>query len=270
MDIVTPDYSVYVKAKKSAENIPVIKEKFNEISSRMGVPKYFLEKTENITAVFNNDKWGYMVANGKYPDLFIRDRLEKSEEWEEGSCQKLKYYFSNDAKTILIFLKNSIIVSNFKEGSADSCAKKIMDILTANAIAFHAPVENTVFQVNSRNPGDVFTQFVSENVNLDTIQKINFNIILDPKMKKSGGVNITFSVEDENKAVLFNSVMRLFISDYVVKKKITDVKTLRENNSIFHSGDHVYVNISDIPLEKLNMFITDFLFAEETRVEGKL
>jgi hypothetical protein len=69
-------------------------------------------------------------------------------------------------------------------------------------------------------------------------------------------------VEDENNAAVFNSVIRLFISDYVVKNRIADVRTLRANNSIYRDGAFVHVNILDIPLEKLNTFIADFIMKE--------
>ncbi|MCL2480958.1 MAG: hypothetical protein FWF38_04550, partial [Spirochaetaceae bacterium] len=265
LDIIPGDFSVYLKIKKIAATIPVINEKIEEFSSQRGVPKFLKERTDNISALFLDDNWGYIVTQGSYPDSFIRDRLEESEEWKEGAYRKLRYYFSDNTKTIIILFKNTIIVSDFKKGkgqesdSADFRAKRIIDIIISNESVTYPVVDNSVFHITSKTPDNVFTQFVNENVNLDTIKEVNFDVILDPKNKKAGGINISFLVEDEKKALLFNSVIRLFISDYVVKKKITDVKTLRENNSIYHDEVFVYVNIPDIPLEKLNTFIADFI-----------
>ena len=268
LDIIPEGFSVYLKTKKSAEAIPVIREKLEELSSQMGVPKNFKERTENIAALFLNDNWGYIVAQGRYPNSLIKDRLGKSDEWQEDSYRRVKYYFSDSTKTIIILLRNIIIVSDYPDdfqmepGSANLRAEKIIDMIMSDETLIYPQVANSVFHITSKTPDAVFAQFVTENVNFDTISEVTFDIILDSKNKKSGGVNISFLAEDENKAVLFNSVIRLFISDYVVKNKITDVRTLRENNSIFRSKDSVYVNILDIPLEKLNTFIADFIISD--------
>ena len=261
LDIIPEGASLYVNIKESAQNIPVINKKLEEFSVKMGVPKSLKDRTDNIAAVFFDDNWGYIVTQGSYPDFYIKDRLEKEEGWEVGNYQKVKYYFSNNAKTLIILLNNMLIVSDFPagNGSANLRAKRIIDIIMSNDAVTYPLVTNSVFHITSKNAGNIFTQFVAENVSLDTVNEVNFNIILDPKNKKTGGINITYMVEDEKKALLFNSVIRLFISDYVVKKKITDVKSLRDNNSIYYDGVFVYVNILDIPIEKLNMFIADFI-----------
>ena|GEM_PF-2254947 len=265
LNIIPSDFSVYLKINESAEGIPVIGRKLGKFSAEMGIPKSLKERTDDIAAVFIKDNWGYIVAQGSYPESLIKEKLEESEEWETGSYSKIKYYFSDSTKIIIIMLKNTIVVSDYRKGkeqrsdSADLRAKRIIDIIKSNETVTYPLVADSVFHITSKNPDIVFTQFVTENVNLDTIKEVNFDIILHPKKKKSGGINISFLVEDEKKALLFNSVIRLFISDYVVKKKITDVKTLRENNSIYQDGIFVHVNISDISLEKLNIFITDFI-----------
>ena len=263
LDIIPEDFFAYFKINKSAVNIPVINERLEEFSSELGVPQSFMQRTNNITAVFLNDNWSYVAAQGKYPDSFIRSRIRKTNGWEEGSYRRVKYFFSNNARTVIVSLKNIIMVSNLPEGHDNEFARlraeRIIDIIMSSETVEHSPVVNSVFRITSNSADAVFTQFVKQNVSFDTIKKVNFDIILDPKTKKSGGINMVFMVEEERHALLFNSVIRLFISDYMVKNKITDVRTLRENNSIFHSGTFVYVNILDIPLDKLNAFIIDFM-----------
>ncbi|MCL2793313.1 MAG: hypothetical protein FWD87_09505 [Spirochaetaceae bacterium] len=263
LDIIPEDFFLYFKINRSATNIPVINERLEEFSAEMGIPQSFMERTNNITAVFFDDDWGYIVAQGRYPDSFIRRSLRRTDGWEENSYQRIRYFISDNAKTIIISLKNTVIVSDFPMGQgrdfADQRAKRIIDIILSNETVSYPPVADSVFRITSNSPGSVFTQFVAQNVSLDNIIKVNFDIILEPRNRKTGGIHISFMVEEERHALLFNSVIRLFISDYVVKNRITDVRTLRENNSIFHSGVFVYVNILDMPLEKLNMFIADFI-----------
>ncbi len=263
-DIIPEDFSVYIQTEKSVTDIPVVKEKFDNVSSEMGIPKFFKERTNNITAVFFKDNWGYIVAEGKYPDSLIKKNLDEREEWQEGSYKRVKYYFSDNAKTIIIPLKNNtIIVSHAPDNHAANLrAKKIIDIIILNETVIYPKIDNSIFHITSNNANTIFASFVTGSVNFDNIKEINFDIILDSADKTKGGINISFIAEDEKKAILFNSVIRLFISDYVVKKKIVDLKTLKENNSIYHSGYSIYVNIPDIPIEKLNTFIADFVIGE--------
>ena len=263
LDIIPKDFSVYVKTKNDAQNIPVIKEKIEKLTLEMGVPKFLKDRTNDITFVLLNDDWSYIAAQGSYPDTFIKERLTQDDEWTENSYQRIKYFFSDSKKIILVLLNNIIIASDFSQetepNSATGRAKKIIDIIMSNDTVSDSSVSDSVLRIISNSPSGVFTQFVNENISLNSIKEVNIDVILDPKKKKSGGINISFLAEDEKKAILFTSVIRLFISDYVVKKKITDVKTLKENDSILHNGDFIYVTINDIPLEKLNTFIADFI-----------
>jgi len=261
LDVVPKDFAVYLKAERSALNIPVINERFEVLAAGMGIPGVLHRRVHNVTAVFLEDNWGYVAAHGRYPNSVIRNWFVGRTEWEEGLYRRVNYFFSNNTNTVVILLRNIIIVSDFPAGYADLRARKIIDIIMSGETVAPASsrAANSVFHITSHNPGDVFAEFIVENVSLDNIRKVSFDIILDPRSKESGGVNISFLLENEEKAVVFNSIIRLFISDYVVRNRITTVRALRDNNSIFRDGAFVHVNLRDIPLEKLNRFIADFM-----------
>ncbi len=261
LEIIPGDFSLYIQAESSFTNISVLKTESEKKIQELGVPEYFVDKTDRLTAVLLQDGWAYFTAGGRYPDLLIKNYLGDSPDWKGKTYKRIKYYFGSEKQIALIPLgSNYIIAFQADHDNYSDRAEKIIEILRSGQLTAAAPkADNSVFHITSKKTGSGFSRILPSGFNPESISEINADLIISPDAAGKAGLRASFTTPDEKTAALFTSFLRLFLVDYLRNEGIMDLRKIREMSSVSADGCLVYVSIDGIPFEKMDKLTGFFI-----------
>lgn len=264
-NIIPEDAFLYIRADKSFFNNPSLKAETEKMTQEYGIPDFFKDKTETISVVALEEGWEYIIAEGSYPDSFIKSRLQQSSGWKGFKYKKVKYFYGNGPGIILVSYKNNcLITANSDSKNAEYRAEKIIDILKSDRNEVYIADSSPALHMSARKKGNSLGIFLPGSFSVENVELMEFDLFPDPENRNKTDITGSVTLANEKMAVVFSSVIRLFLTDYYRKEGIADLKTMLEKNSITYEGRKVFISITDIPMENLGTLM------KSMRVKSKL
>jgi hypothetical protein len=243
----------------------------------MGIPQYFINKTDKFSAVFFKDGFKYYAAGGKYPNTFIKNRLGNDKQWQEESYKKIDYYFSKNNEILIIPLRNIILLAQSSTDDYTSNAEKIIDAITSmEAVAVDVP-ENSVFHLDAKDAVSLCNSFAAYSSifsafggNLENFSGIkcdllfNYNSALSKEKSgkeipvETSSVLFSFNTGSEKNALVFSAMFRMLLSDYFTKHGIMDLKKIKDFTSVKTDGAAIVTSFN-LPFDNMENFLKNFL-----------
>ena len=145
------------------------------------------------------------------------------------NIKKIKYYYGVETGIILISLKNNCLITAMSApADAANRAEKIIDIMKSDSYTVYLPENNTALHINAKKKGNSLSRFLPIKFSAENIEQIEMNLFPDPENENLTDIKGFVIIANEKMAVVFSSVIRLFLTDYYRKEGIADLKTMLE------------------------------------------
>ena len=271
-DAVPDEFYAFFYYNSRNGSVDALDSVIEKTASLYGLPDFFIRRTEQIRAVSAEGSLKYFIMNGSYPDSFIKDRLRKSKEWDEGRYRKISYFYSTLNRSVIIPVINNCIIAGFRDKEIQSeqqAGALIKDAEEIINIVYEGSGKNTDIDpqtsmlLNMRKIDNSFDFLVPDKYNRKNIDEIIFSLSRkDPDLDPHPGIltlqgEFVFSTAKE--AVLFSTVFKIFFADWLRKEGIGSFALLIKNNSIVVEGNKLYIRNIELADEKADSVIEQII-----------